>query len=88
LVGAPPFEAKTATLSPTCWNISGFTRSVPVLAPLWCRSSNGSSLERPAHLPAVLTELPDDLGVEVFSVSHWCLFLLVLEILLNQQDHR
>src|SRR5689334_9090936 len=49
--GWPPAEAKMAMLPPTCWYMSGLTRSVPVLAPLWWSSTIGAPSKNPPTFP-------------------------------------
>src|SRR4051812_7995996 len=53
-VGAPPFDAKTATSSPTCWYTTGLTRSRPDFAPVVCSNSIGAPSKPPPTLPPLV----------------------------------
>jgi catechol 2,3-dioxygenase-like lactoylglutathione lyase family enzyme len=55
---------------PTCWYITGLTRSVPVLRPMWCSSSNGAPSKGPPTRPPWSRKFLDDAFVPVVRISH------------------
>ena len=52
--GAPALEAKMTYLSPSRRYTSGFTRSVPDFAPLWCRSNRVAPSNIPPTTPSLV----------------------------------
>ena len=59
LVGAPPFEAMTTTLSPSVVYTTGVVRSLPDLAPVVVINTSGALPEHAGDLTVVGAELVD-----------------------------